>query len=94
MTVKDWMSRVADLGCILCAHLGVGPTPANLHHVREGQGMSQRSSDWLVVPLCRECHQGTNGLHGLGTRGFYNRYKLDELDLLSMTLQAMAKREQ
>lgn len=84
MNVKAWKNKVASIGCILCIHLGLGKTPAMLHHVREGQGMSQRSSDWLVVPLCREHHQGKTGVHGAE---FYHRWKLDEMDLLAMTLQ-------
>ena len=83
-------SRVAELGCILCRHLGYGETPAALHHIREGQGMAQRASDWLVVPLCPEHHQGQSGLHGLGTRGFEARYRLSELDLLAATIEALA----
>ncbi len=31
-----------------------------------------------------------SGVHGLGTRGFECRYKLSELDLLAMTLEALA----
>lgn len=34
-------------------------------------------------------HQGNSGVHGLGERGFYTRYKLSELDLLAMTLEAL-----
>lgn len=85
---KHYMSSVASLGCILCRHLGHEGTPAELHHVREGQGMSQRASNFLVVPLCPEHHRGASGLHGLGTRGFQTRYKLDEMDLLAMTIEA------
>lgn len=88
MTAKAWKSKVAWLGCILCRHLDLGETPASLHHVREGQGMSQRASDWLVVPLCKEHHQGRTGVHG---GQFYQLYKLDELDLLAMTLEAAHK---
>lgn len=51
--------------------------------------MGQRSSDWLVVPLCREHHQGNTGVHG---GRMYQLYKLDEMDLLSMTIEAMACR--
>lgn len=87
MNQKQWKSKVASLNCILCRHLGMGDTPANLHHVREGQGMGQRSSDWLVVPLCREHHQGNAGVH---SGRLYQLYKLDEMDLLSMTIEAMA----
>lgn len=84
------MSRVAAVGCILCRHLGYGETPAALHHVREGQGMSQRAADVLVVPLCPEHHQGASGFHGLGARAFERQYRLNELDLLAMTLEAIA----
>lgn len=91
MTVAEnrHMGAVAALGCILCRHLSLGETLAELHHVREGQGMSQRASNFLVVPLCPEHHRGASGLHGLGTRGFYTRYRLDELDLLALTLEAL-----
>ena len=87
---KEHMNRVASIGCILCMHLDLGETPAQLHHIREGQGMSQRASNFLVVPLCPEHHQGNSGVHGLGERGFYTRYKLSELDLLAMTLEALS----
>ena len=86
---KQHMNRIAELGCILCKHLDYGSTPAHLHHIREGQGMSQRASNFLVVPLCPEHHQGGSGIHGLGEKGFYTRYKLSELDLLAMPLEAL-----
>ncbi len=84
------LSRVARIGCILCNHLGISDSPAELHHLREGQGAAQRGSDWTAVPLCPEHHRGAIGVHGLGTRGFAARYKLDELDLLAMTIEALA----
>jgi len=83
---KRHMGRVADLGCCLCRHLGYGNTPSEVHHIRADQGVSQRSSDMLTVPLCPEHHRGASGLHGLGVKGFYTRYKLSELDLLAMTI--------
>lgn len=92
MSRNTYMSRVADLGCILCRHLGYGETPAALHHIREGEGMSQRASDYMVVPLCPEHHQGKSGLHGLGTRGFETRYKMSELDLLALTIEALHRK--
>jgi hypothetical protein len=88
---KRHMSRVASLGCVLCAHLDLGETACELHHVREGQGMSQRASNFLVVGLCPEHHRGASGLHGLGTRGFHTRYRLDEIDLLAMTIERLSK---
>ena len=86
---KAWLSRVQSVGCILCLHLALGETPATVHHVREGQGKGQRASDYLAIPLCKEHHQGTSGYHGLGASGFYQRYRLDELDLLALTLSRL-----
>lgn len=80
---------MAQIGCVLCRHLRLGMTPAQLHHIREGQGMSQRASDYLVIPLCQEHHTGLSGFHGLGMRAFEARYKLSELDLLAMTLERL-----
>jgi len=86
VTTKDWCTKIAALGCIVCHHAGLGETPANLHHIREGQGLGQRASDWLVVPLCKEHHQGKTGIHG---GQFYQHWKLDEYDLLAMTLSRL-----
>lgn len=77
---KRHMDRVAALGCLLCGQ------PAQLHHVREGQGMSQRASNFLVVPLCEAHHTGSAGLHGLGGRGFERRYRVDEMGLLAQVI--------
>lgn len=82
---KRHMARVAQLPCILC-----GAQSVEVHHIREGQGAAQRAQDTLTIPLCPEHHRGANGLHGLGRKGFYTRYKLDELDLLAATLERLA----
>jgi len=79
---KRHMGRVAALGCIICRRLGWGETPAQVHHIRTGQGAAQRAGDGLVLPLCPEHHQGATGLHGLGNRAFEARYKVTELELL------------
>ena len=87
---KRHMDRVAALGCLLCRKLGDSGSAAELHHIREGQGMSQRAQDVLVLPLCPEHHRGASGVHGLGKRMFYTRYRVDELDLLAETLELLA----
>lgn len=81
---KMWMNRVAGLGCALCRRLGYGESPAQLHHPREGQGMAQRASNWLVIPLCEPHHTGKNGWHG--DRQAFKQAKVDELDLLADTI--------
>lgn len=92
MTVQEkaWVAKVRSLPCVLCQYLGAQQAAAtNVHHVREGQGLSQRASHFLVVALCRGYHQGPQGWHGLGRQRFYERYKLEELDLLAMTIEAL-----
>ena len=84
------LAKIAALGCILCRTLELGETPAERLHLREDQGLGQRASHFLTVPLCQEHHRGRSGFHGLGRRGFYQRYKLDELDLVALTLEALA----
>jgi len=88
MNVKDHKNKVASLGCMACRILGYGETPAQLHHVREGQGMAQKASDWLVIPLCVEHHAGKNGIHG---HGFEAMTKLTEIDLLAATIEEISK---
>ena len=84
---KRYMAKVAKVDCVLCTALGKPGIPASVHHVREGQGMAQRAANWLSVALCWNCHQGPNGLHG--DRTLMRIAKLEELDLLAMTIAAL-----
>lgn len=58
-----------------------------IHHCREGQGMAQRAQNWLAIPLCPLCHTGPQGIHG--DRRLLKARKLDEMDLLAMTIGAL-----
>lgn len=78
----EHMGRVAALGCILCG------SPAEVHHIRDGHGMSQRASNWLTIPACAEHHRGPRGLHG--DRSALRAAKLTELDLLAMTIERLS----
>jgi len=84
---STYMGKVADLGCMVCKVLFSRFEPAEVHHIREGQGMAQRASNWLVVPLCTSCHRGHQGLHG--DRSLMRIAKLEELDLLALTIEAL-----
>lgn len=85
-----YLGRVAQLPCVLCMYLGFDQQGRTFcHHIKEGTGIGERSQHWLVAALCYEHHQGASGIHGLGTKGFYLRYKIDELDLLAMTIAAL-----
>jgi hypothetical protein len=78
---KQHLSAVAELGCSVCRRLGFDGTPAEIHHLRAGQGWG-RSSHYHAIPLCPEHHRGKTGVHGLGTKGFVKYYGFTEQDLL------------
>ena len=79
---KKYLDRVASLPCQCCGAEGV-----QVHHVREGQGMAQRAQNWLAVALCPACHTGSQGIHG--DRRMLKARKLDEMDLLAKTIEAL-----
>ena len=62
---KQWLNKLAESGCCICRKYYdvTDAPPANLHHLREGVGMGQKSSDFLVIPLCHYHHQGEGGFH-------------------------------
>lgn len=60
---KLHLSRVAELGCLICKNLKLGETPAEIHHVRTGQGVGQRADNFKVIPLCPTHHR--QGGHGI-----------------------------
>ena len=78
------LRALADLGCVLCYHLGYPGTPAEIHHLRERMGMGQRNDDDHAIPLCVEHHRGQTGLHGMGKRAFERHYGITELELLDL----------
>lgn len=84
-TAHRWMSRVAELPCQLCGAHGV-----QVHHVRAGQGMSQRANDFLTIACCPECHTGPLGIHG--DKSLLRIQKLSEMDLLARTIAAVFAR--
>jgi len=79
---RKYYDKIARLGCSLCRHLEYGETPAEIHHLRRYGGKRSLAE---VIPLCPEHHRGNTGLHGLGRKGFENRYGIDEDFLLKQT---------
>lgn len=80
---KDHLDRVASLGCVVCRNLGLGPTPAHIHHIRSGQGMAQRASNHQVLPLCPDHH--TDGGYGVALHAgqeYWEQLFGTELELL------------
>lgn len=86
-TEKEYMSAVAELGCVVCRNLNYGPTPAVIHHIRAGQGMSQRAGNALILPLCPQHHN--MGGHGVAIHAGQKEWESlygSELDLLNQTI--------
>jgi hypothetical protein len=86
---KEYMSKVASLGCIVCNNLGYPGTEACIHHIREGQGMGQRGSHFDILPLCWLHHQGNwgIGIHG-GVKEFERKFGT-ERELQSQVKEAL-----
>lgn len=83
------LATIAAMPCVLCELLSLPQTSkTDAHHVRSGAGMAQRQHDELAIPLCHEgCHQGPRGIHG--DRSLLNVAKVDELDLLALTIRKL-----
>lgn len=82
----NYLSKVADLGCLICRR------QAEIHHVRFGQGMSQRASDYLVIPLC-PAHHRTGG-YGVAIHAGQKQFELQhgsELELLAQTIKEVTQ---
>jgi hypothetical protein len=79
---RKYYDKLARLGCSLCRHLGYGESPAEIHHIRRLGGKRELAE---VIPLCPEHHRGNTGIHGLGRKGFFNHYEIDEDYLLDKT---------
>lgn len=81
---REHMGKVASLDCVCCGCCG----PSQIHHVRVSQGMAQRASNFLTVPLCLGCHTGQYGVHGDKSR--MRARKQSELDWLADTIEKLA----
>ncbi len=89
---KTHMSRVADLGCILCRRYGHHGTPAELHHPRTGTGAGRRAAHADVIPLCPYHHRSSNeALHAMGRKAWERHHGVTESELLDQTRALVAQ---
>lgn len=65
------MERVKRLPCVACG----APPPSYAHHVT---GDQKPRSDFRVLPLCYDCHQGPDGYHA-AKRAWVERHGPDYL---------------
>lgn len=81
---KAHIGRVKELPCAVCGQSG----PSDAHHILEGRTPGRKSPNFLTVPLCKDCHQGSlNGIHG--QRRMWNVMKATELQCLADTIQKL-----
>ena len=85
------MAKVSRVPCVLCAHMGLGETPSEVHHLKYGSGASDKQSDMLTLALCKRHHrvEYPESVHALKEHGLRLRYNLSEIDLLALTLEAI-----
>lgn len=75
------LDRVASQPCALC-----GSQPVEVHHILEGRIKGRKSGHWTAIPLCADCHRGSNnGIHG--RQAMLRVRKTTELELLAETLE-------
>jgi hypothetical protein len=62
--------RLSLMGCAAC-----GKVPAQIHHIRDGHGLSERAPWWETIPLCNEHHNGSQfSTHGACRREFHHAH--------------------
>lgn len=92
LATKWWHAFIRSLTCLVCKRFTHTGGRVALHHVAEG---SSKRSEYAVVPLCDEHHQGSTGLHGVGTKQFCVMWRVPwekEEGLLVWLLEDIAER--
>jgi hypothetical protein len=88
---RNHYSRIADMGCIVCNLQGYGHSPCEIHHIRTGIGLAQKSHWSEAIGLC-PTHHRTGGygvaIHA-GIDGFENAIGMSEVELLSKQLDLL-----
>jgi hypothetical protein len=70
------LNKVAAIGCIVCKLQGHEDTPAEIHHLRDGQGRGQRAEYTETIPLCPTHHRTGDGTAAFGYQwGFHHSPK-------------------
>jgi hypothetical protein len=91
---RQHLQRLAELGC--CAGVPRGTwcgSPAEIHHIRTGQGL-KRASHFEAIPLCPEHHRigGYGTAFHAGARAWQEAHG-SELEHLEMVRKMTEKSE-
>ena len=83
---KRHLSRVVELGCALCRHMGYENTSAETHHPRTGVGAGRKAPHSDAIPLCPYHHRlGDLSIHAMGRKAWERFHLVTELELLAQT---------
>lgn len=84
-------SKLADLGCIVCNLSGYGHSPCEIHHIRTGTGLGQKSHWSKAIGLCPTHHR--TGGYGIaihsGIGAFEASIGMSEVELLAKNLELL-----
>lgn len=74
---KRYLARIKAMPCGVCN----AAAPSDAHHIQQHQ-------QYLCIPLCKDCHQGSfNGIHG--QKRLWNVLKKTELTVLNETIEKL-----
>lgn len=85
-----YYDRLTEIGCIVCARKGEGYSIPEIHHLRTGAGMGQKSHWSKAIPLCHWHHR--TGGYGVAIHAGQKTFEKNhgsELDLLAATIEAL-----
>jgi len=53
-TEKKWLSEISQLNCIVCKNMGLGESPADIHHI---DGSRKENAHLKTIPICPPHHR-------------------------------------
>tara|TARA_R100000664_G_C2750004_1_gene137347 strand:- start:356 stop:625 length:270 start_codon:yes stop_codon:yes gene_type:complete len=80
---REYLRKVAELGCVICIKLGYEDTPAEIHHIRK---MGERRDHFKTIPLCPYHHRTSNESYHLNPKWFTDNFGTQQ-ELLEETLR-------
>lgn len=81
---KAHLDLIRSTPCVVCRMMGfVNHRRSDPHHVKEGQGMACKASDYETIPLCPRHH--TIGQKGEAYHADPGSWPFDQRELLEVT---------
>ena len=90
--IKLHLAIVSELGCIICRKMGYLDTPAEIHHIKDGYGMSKKSGHLETIPLCPYHHRTSNESYHYSPKAFTEKWGTQQ-ELLQETKDLLYGRQ-